>query len=232
MNVNFKKCGSDRGKEFTSKAFQDNLNRRRIKHVLMRHAVHAERFQRSLQTMMNRYMSSKQTYRYVDVLEELVRSYNNRHHRIIKMTPNEAKEKKNRKKLLTALSKYYNIAESKKRKPKFEIDDLVRVEKKKQLFDRGYEETFSREVFKIISINRRLPIPMYKLSNLQNTKTLFGSFYANQLQLVTNPEQVYKITEIIKTRKRKGKTEHLVRWFGYGPEDDSWIQAEDIVERY
>jgi len=120
----------------------------------------------------------------------------------------------------------------KRKKPKFKVGDYVRVENKKTVFERGYEETFSREIFKIKSVNTRLPIPKYRIANIRGNKTIFGSFYAEQLQLVTNPNQVYKITKIVKTRKRKGKTQHLVRWFGYGEDEDSWIDAEDIVETY
>ena len=39
----------------------------------------------------------------------------------------------------------------------------------------------------------------------------------------------YNIERIIKTRKRKGRKQFLVKWEGYGPEYNSWVHEEDII---
>ncbi len=45
-------------------------------------------------------------------------------------------------------------------------------------------------------------------------------------------ESQYKIEKIVRTRQRKTragyKTQYLVRWLGWGPEWDEWINTEDM----
>ena len=48
-----------------------------------------ERFNRTLKTKMFRYFTHENTRRYVDVLPDLIDSYNNTHHRSIGMAPVE-----------------------------------------------------------------------------------------------------------------------------------------------
>ena len=39
----------------------------------------------------------------------------------------------------------------------------------------------------------------------------------------------HNIERIVKTRKRKGRKQFLVKWEGYGPEYNSWVHEEDII---
>ena len=39
---------------------------------------------------------------------------------------------------------------------------------------------------------------------------------------IIKEDNVYKIDKILKTRKRQGKTDHLVHWKGYPSSFDSW----------
>ena len=48
-----------------------------------------ERFNTTLKTKMYRYFTYKNTRRYVDVLDDMLHSYNNTYHRSIGMTPAE-----------------------------------------------------------------------------------------------------------------------------------------------
>ena len=48
-----------------------------------------ERLNRTIKEKMFRYFTHKSTLRYVDILQDLMNSYNNTFHRSIKMTPNE-----------------------------------------------------------------------------------------------------------------------------------------------
>ena len=52
-------------------------------------AAVVERFNRNLKTKMFRYFTHANTRRYLDVLDDLLHSYNNTHHRSIGMAPSE-----------------------------------------------------------------------------------------------------------------------------------------------
>jgi len=56
-------------------------------------AAVVERYNRTLKTKMFKYFSHKNTLRYIDVLQDLVDSYNNTYHRSIGMAPNEVTSK-------------------------------------------------------------------------------------------------------------------------------------------
>jgi len=54
---------------------------------------------------------------------------------------------------------------------KFKVGDLVRITKQKVAFAKGYEPTFSTEIFKIVKVITRVPQTLYELSDLQNCST-------------------------------------------------------------
>jgi len=82
---------SDKGTEFLNSTFQSMLRRRGIKFYTSENedlkAAVVERFNRTLKTKMFRYVIHANTRRYLDVLDDLLHSYNNTHHRSIGMAP-------------------------------------------------------------------------------------------------------------------------------------------------
>ena len=84
---------SDKGTEFLNSTFQSMLKQHNIKFYTsenedMKAAV-VERFNRTLKTKMYRYFTARNTRRYVDVLPDLLHSYNHTYHRSIGMAPIE-----------------------------------------------------------------------------------------------------------------------------------------------
>ena len=101
----------DRGKEFVNKAVYTFLRQKNIK-VLHPNseikAAIAERFNRSLQDLIYKYLTENETRRYVDVLDDLLVTYNNRGHRTLKyMSPNEAELGENKNHVISALNEHY-----------------------------------------------------------------------------------------------------------------------------
>ena len=76
---------SDKGSEFANRWVKTFLNESGIGHSIALNteikANYAERVIRSLRAMMFRYFTYKQTYEYVNVLQDLVYNYNHRPHR-------------------------------------------------------------------------------------------------------------------------------------------------------
>ena len=67
---------------------------------------------------------------------------------------------------------------------KFHIGDKVRLAKKKGTFEKGYTTNFTKEIFVISKRIARNP-PVYVVKD-ENEEEIQGTFYANELQVVTN----------------------------------------------
>ena len=84
---------TDKGSEFLNRALQKLLKEYGVHHFATHNeetkASIVERFNRTLKTRMWRYFTKKQSVRYIDVLQDFVRSYNNTFHRAIGMAPSE-----------------------------------------------------------------------------------------------------------------------------------------------
>ena len=82
---------SDNGTEYKNVQFQSLLKECDIRFYTSENdhikAAIAERFNRTLKTRMYRYFTHSRSFRYVDVLQDLVYSYNHTHHSSIGMEP-------------------------------------------------------------------------------------------------------------------------------------------------
>ena len=136
-----------------------------------------ERFNRTINEKMFKYFSANNTRKYVDVLDLLVDQYQNTIHLSIKMSPKEASRKENENKVWRNL---YPEFGGKTLARKFSIGDNVRITKKKNVFDKGYTQRWTEEVFKISKIQLTIPVT-YKITDY-NGEEIQGSFYEQELQ--------------------------------------------------
>jgi hypothetical protein len=98
---------------------------------------------------------------------------------------------------------------------KFKVGDLVGITKEKLRFAKGYEKTYSREIFKILKVIQRMPQPVYELSDM-TARPIEGQFCNYELVKVTvSPETEFQIDKIVRTRNKGGIKQHLVKWKGY-----------------
>lgn len=78
---------ADKGQELRSKVVNDLLTDRNRKHVYSQNtevkANYADRAMKTMKTKIYRYMTFKQSKRYIDRLQEFPRSYNKTYHRTI-----------------------------------------------------------------------------------------------------------------------------------------------------
>ena len=84
---------SDEGKEFLNKKFQNYLEKNNIRFFTSKNrdikCAIVERFNRTLKTKIWKYFSHSRKYRYIDVLQSIIKSYNKTYHSSIKMKPEE-----------------------------------------------------------------------------------------------------------------------------------------------
>jgi hypothetical protein len=82
---------------------------------------------------------------------------------------------------------------------KFKVGYLVRITKQKVAFTKGYDQTFSTEIFKVVKVITRVPQPVYELSDLQN-RHIEGQFYNYELGKVTvSLETKFQIDKMVRT---------------------------------
>lgn len=223
--ASFRYCQTDMGREFFSD-FKKLMSDYNIHHYTSFSELKASIVERFIKTIKNRLyksmaMKSDETgLRYIEDLPKIIKDYNNTYHRTIKMKPKDVSEK-NEKYLLDTV---YNYNRPVVANTKFKIGDYVRVSKTKYVFTKGYKPSFSAELFRIHSVNKKYP-ESYRLSNYYGTEIIKGSFYKEELQLTKN----WNLHLVEKILKRKG-SKVLVRWFGYGPESDSWEDKSNILK--
>ena len=169
-----------------------------------------------------RYFTKHQTWRYVDVLPDLLRSYNNARHRMIGMAPSQVNAQ-NQEEVWQRL-----YGHDGKGVPKLHVSDRVRVSKYKRTFEKGYETNWSEELFTVHEVHPSDP-PVYRLRD-DLGEVLEGTFYELELQKVTVPfDKVYRVEAVLKRRTVGKRKEALVKWFGYGSYYNSWIDAKGLV---
>ena len=154
---------TDRGKEFYDNIFQDFLNKNDIK-LFSRNssygAVFAERFNRTIRDLPKKPAFEKGDGNWIDILPTIKKQYNTRIHSSTKLTPTQASLKKNEGYV------YINLLDKRKKiKPKFQINDLVRVADLKRTFSKRDTTNWSYKLYKITEIINDT-IPSYKINNL------------------------------------------------------------------
>ena len=145
----------DDGIEFYNVGVKTLLEKHGVKYFSTKSdkAAVVERFNRTLKTAMLKYFYAKGTYKWIDMLDQLVENYNNTKHSTILMKPKEV-NKKNEAEVWTTLFGH-RLAESPL--PKFTFDYMVRIFKYKSTFTKVYEANFTQELFKVAKVIRGDP---------------------------------------------------------------------------
>jgi hypothetical protein len=227
---------SDGGSEFNNISMKKFLHKHKIKHIVTRNEVKcaiAERFIKTMKTLLTRYMIKKHNPRWTDALPSLTDSYNNTYHRTLGMSPSEVTVD-NENDIWQRM--YDKIPKTrKKREPntkfKFQVGDIVRLSKLKYVFDRAYDTHWTTELFSITERAKKQGLSMYRVKDYANDP-IDGVFYEQELQRVyVGDDTSYNIEKIVKKRTRRGVKEVLVHWQGWPAKYRSWIRESDI-ERF
>jgi transposase InsO family protein len=233
------KLQTDQGKEFGNIHFQQYLKHRHISFFTIKSQFKAalcERWNRTLKEKMWRYFTYTGKYRWIDVLQDLVSAYNNALHRSLnggRMTPNEAAEPKNTRMLWLQQEGLapQRVTLRNPTLPPLNIDDYVKLSKAKRIFDKGYLPSWTEEVFQVSRIIDQYQPVEYKVKDW-NGEEVEGSFYRAELQKVNKPV-THMIEHIIRQRKNRqtGHQEYFIKWFGYGPQFNTWEQLDKQTVR-
>ena len=172
---------------------------------------------------MYRAFTSQGSHRWVDILDKLVAGYNNTYHRSIKMKPknvNSANEARVRRNLFPALPP--------PQPAKYKVGETVRITRKKSAFQKGYEQSWSHEVFKVKSIKATNPVT-YQLEDF-NGVVKKGSFYSAEIQSVDKSNNIWQVDSVVRQRTVRGRKQYLVKWKGYPDSFNSWVDHKDLFK--
>ena len=185
------KLHTDKGKEFLNERFQKFLKREKVDFFVTQNqeikASVAERFNRTLKTRLWRVFTQKESVRYVEVLQPIVKSYNATHHRSINRAPVTV-SRRNQEEVWQSLygphrATTTTTTTTRRRNAKtLRVGDRVRLTKAGRTFKKGYLETFTREKFTICAVQQTSPTT-YNVKD-DAGEVLEGTFYKEELQRV------------------------------------------------
>lgn len=211
----------DNGREFFNISMRKMLQKYNINiysTYSTKKAAIVERFNRTLKNKMWKQFSLQGSYKWINILQNIVDSYNHTRHRTIKMEPASVSYENEQNLLDTVYN--YKINYPAVEQNKFKVGDPVRLSKYKYVFEKGYTPNWTTEVFRIKKIQYTNPIT-YIVSDHQN-KIVNGSVYEDELQFVKYPDN-FLVEKIIKRRGNR----LYVKWLGFNHESNSWIHEDD-----
>lgn len=230
---------TDKGSEFKNKWVKNYFKKKRINYFVTHNetkANYAERVIRTLKTMMYRYFMYKQTYKYKNVIQDLVANYNNSSHRSLKgRAPIEITKENEATVWLDQyiptkqppIKKEYKV--KLRQKYKFKVGDYVRLSHVRHVFQRDYQQKWTEEIFIISQRKHKNELPVYKVTEYDGSP-LEGTFYEYELQRVQkDKDSLWRVDKIIKKRKRKGKEEWFVSFVGWPKKFNQWLRKEDVT---
>ncbi len=177
-----------------------------------------ERLNQTLKHIMFKILTEKQSHKWIDILDEVVNTYNNNIHSSIYTTPNKAYAQP--KNIIDDDLGIYEV-----KKPQFKTGDYVRVSRLKGNFEKGYDENFTRECYQIVEVDKGYPI-LYKLNDLMR-EPIEGSFYEQELQK-TDLHDFALVESVLNSRTKNKKKEMFVKWAGYPAKFNSWIPEKQV----
>ena len=216
-----KKLQTDKGTEYTNNIFQKFLKRENVHFYTSENdeikASIVERFNRTLKNKMYKYFTASKTEKYIDLLPDMIKSYNTSKHRTIGMTPTEASQLRNPSDIVNLYNKIYSKVDKMKfSKKKFKIGDLVRISKYKGAFEKGYTPNYTTEVFQIKKIYKGKP-DLYSIVDVKGV-LVAGRFYSEEMKIYDG--KTFK--KLIKKRKRGNVQQFFIEYDWHKPE---WVNA-------
>ena len=147
-------------------------------------------------------------FKYIDKLQDIVKTYNGRKHRMTQLTPNEGEKKENRLHIQEMHENYYNKIKPTK-EIKYKVGDFVRIAVSKPKFSRGYDAKSNEEIYKVMKVIKKFPRFLYQIATLDGDHVI-GSFYQEQITKVLNQDE-FIVEKVLKSTKKHA----FMKFLGY-----------------
>ena len=123
-------------------------------------------------------------YSYIDKLQDFVNVINSRTNRVTNLVPKKVTKKDIPRLISLKAEQSLKLV----RRPKLYVGDYVRLAKLDIPFRKGYEQSFTDEVFEVFDIPTRNP-PTYSLID-SNREPIEGKFYGSERIRVLKKEKL------------------------------------------
>ena len=208
----------DEGSEFKSvvKAYLEK-NEVKICHPHSPHkAYRAERMIRTIRGKMHRHFTQNHTWRYIDILQDLVHGLNNTQHSVTRLKPSEVTHKTW---IPTEVSKPDGAEKAK-------VGDYVRLSHTKGPFHKGFYAGWTEQIYKVKRVFASKPA-MYEVEDLKG-EVLEGRFSGFEIQVIKKPE-IFRVEKILGYKIINRKRYAVVKWLGYDDNFNSVEPVENII---
>ena len=186
-----------KGQNSTINHYVKLLKKQKIKHFSVysdRKCAIVERFNRTLKTRIYRSFTARGSHQWIDILDDLVNGYNNTKHSYTKFPRNDVND--NYEQIVRNNLFPKVIKESKYLAKHFKVGDTVRISTKKSIFQKGYDLTYSYEVFTINGVKDTYPVT-YGLRDYKNSDRACTNRFSNSI-FYQNPKTVVNVRAVKK----------------------------------
>ena len=223
-----KRIQTDQGKEFENRHVRALFDEYGIELFSIKSAYKAalvERFNRTLKSRLWKYFTANFTERWTDVLQDAVDAYNHSVHRMIRRKPAEVSAA-----VVDELrDRMHQRPKPARGKTDVRVGDKVRISKVKSVFDKGYLPNWTEEIMTVAEINDKDTPRMYTLKDYAGER-IDGSFYREEIEVITKDDDVYLVEKVIRRQRRHGEMWALVKWLGYPTSMNSWVRQSDVSD--
>lgn len=213
---------TDDGKEFYNSKVQTYLSKEKVHHFSTKGDTKAsvvERCNRTLKERLYRYFTAKNTLKYGEALQAVVRDYNRTPHSSIGIAPDGVMIANSTQ----VWDRLYGKRLKRTQRVHLKVGDRVRLNKKFRTFKKSYLPGWTEEVF-IVGHVKPGPVPTFRITEWDGTP-IEGTFYTQDLQKVqVSDDDLFRVEKVIRRKGRK----LLVRWKGWPVKYDSWINKKDV----
>ena len=228
----------DKGTEFTNRLVVNFFRQEGVRIYFTENtevkANYAERVIRTLRGRLFRYLTFKNSDRYIDDLQNIVHGYNNTVHSSLSgLSPSQVSEENE---VRVWANQYLDEAAGhslQRRQPfkyRFRVGDYVRVSFLRRTFQREHDIRWSQEIFVVAHRFARQGKPIYRIKDLHG-ELIRGSFYQWELLEAPDPNKgVWKIEKIVRRRGRPPNVQYLVKWLGWPDSFNSWVNSADVQD--
>ena len=146
-----------------------------VKNVLKEYNIHfyhiktlhkastAERVNKTIKQKIWKFFTESGKQRWIDVIDDIVSNYNATYHNTIKRAPNEVTWDNRKEVFKTMFPKINQTVQCRLR-----VGERVRIALNKEIFDKGYTQNWSKDIFTIIRVFQKNGVCWYRLEDSEH----------------------------------------------------------------